>query len=70
LDAAAGPAMPAQQSQDQATYLGYDDVDPECIAIDDQDVADHRKLFDLIAQSKVLKSPPPDAASVVRQIKF
>jgi ABC-type nitrate/sulfonate/bicarbonate transport system substrate-binding protein len=66
----AGPAMTADQSQDQATYLGYDDVGPERLAIDDQDVADHRKLFDLMAQSKVLKSPPPDAASVLRQMKI
>jgi ABC-type nitrate/sulfonate/bicarbonate transport system substrate-binding protein len=70
LDASgAGPAMTAEQSQAQATYLGYDDVGPERIAIDGQDVADHRKLFDLMAQAKVLKSPPPDAASVLRQIK-
>jgi ABC-type nitrate/sulfonate/bicarbonate transport system substrate-binding protein len=67
---AAGPSMTASQNQDQATYLGYDDVGPERILVDDQDVADHRKLLDLMAKSNVLKSPPPDAATLFRQIKI
>jgi ABC-type nitrate/sulfonate/bicarbonate transport system substrate-binding protein len=67
---AAGPSMTASQSQDQATYLGYDDIGLERIGIDDQDVADHHKLLDLMAKSNVLKSPPPDAAALFRQIKI
>src|SRR5262249_45798619 len=66
----AGPSVSAVQPPDQATYVGYDDVGPERIAIDDQDVADYRKLLELMAKSNVLKSPPPDAAALFRQIKI
>jgi hypothetical protein len=55
--------MTASQNQDQATYLGYDDVDSSRLVIDDQDIADHRKLFDLMAKANVLKAPPLDTGA-------
>jgi ABC-type nitrate/sulfonate/bicarbonate transport system substrate-binding protein len=58
------PAMSKTDNQAQATYLGYDDVDTNRFIISDDDVADYRRLFDLMAQAGYLKSNPTDAAAL------
>jgi ABC-type nitrate/sulfonate/bicarbonate transport system substrate-binding protein len=62
-----GPRMTVADNQAQATYLGYDDVGADRMAISAQDIADYQKLFPLMADQQYLKSPPADAASLFYQ---
>jgi ABC-type nitrate/sulfonate/bicarbonate transport system substrate-binding protein len=59
-----GPHMTSAENQAQATYLGYDDVGPERVAISSQDVADYRRIFGLMAAAKVIQSAPANPDSL------
>jgi len=59
-----GPHMTSAENQAQATYLGYDDIGPERIAIGSQDVADYRRIFGLMAAAKVIQSAPANPDSL------
>ena len=58
------PEVKPEANQAIATYLGYDDVQPQRLSISDDDVADYERLFPLLLRSGFLAGPPPAARAL------
>ncbi len=65
----AGPTVSYAENEAIARYLGYEDVDPTRVLIDDQDIADYNRLFGMMAEAGFLASNPSDAARLFRKVQ-
>jgi ABC-type nitrate/sulfonate/bicarbonate transport system substrate-binding protein len=60
----AAPQMTVGDNQNQATYLGYDDVDSTRMTISQEDIADYGRLFGLMTDAGYFRAPISDVSSL------